>query len=158
MPLGLPTSVTSLVERVAERLQTDRPQGYRLAQTGRDQMRAAFRLGDEEGVHLSLHMSSDVLSVALIVEGDTALGYLRRAMARDRGRLFGWLDYLPDYSLGVYTREVQGRKPRYVPVARLSLQPTFPIWLNIPLSKSSAFFKPLSICETLAVGMAIITP
>ena len=35
---------------------------------------------------------------------------------------------------------------------------TFPIWLNIPLSKSSAFFKPLSICETLAVGMAIITP
>ena len=39
-----------------------------------------------------------------------------------------------------------------------SLQPTFPIWLNIPLSKSSAFFKPLSICETLAVGMAIITP
>ena len=38
------------------------------------------------------------------------------------------------------------------------LDPTFPIWLNIPLSKSSAFFKPLSICETLAVGMAIITP
>ncbi len=36
--------------------------------------------------------------------------------------------------------------------------PTFPIWLNIPLSKSSAFFKPLSICETLAVGLAIITP
>ena len=36
-------------------------------------------------------------------------------------------------------------------------KPTFPIWLNIPLSKSSAFFKPLSICETLAVGMAIIT-
>ena len=36
--------------------------------------------------------------------------------------------------------------------------PTFPIWLNIPLSKSSAFFKPLSICETLAVDMAIITP
>ena len=32
------------------------------------------------------------------------------------------------------------------------------IWLNIPLSKSLAFFKPLSICETLAVGMAIITP
>ena len=39
-----------------------------------------------------------------------------------------------------------------------STKPTFPIWLNIPLSKSSAFFKPLSICETLAVGMAIITP
>ena len=39
-----------------------------------------------------------------------------------------------------------------------SYSPTFPIWLNIPLSKSSAFFKPLSICETLAVGMAIITP
>ena len=39
-----------------------------------------------------------------------------------------------------------------------SFKPTFPIWLNIPLSKSSAFFKPLSICETLAVGMAIITP
>ena len=39
-----------------------------------------------------------------------------------------------------------------------NLNPTFPIWLNIPLSKSSAFFKPLSICETLAVGMAIITP
>ena len=38
------------------------------------------------------------------------------------------------------------------------MNPTFPIWLNIPLSKSSAFFKPLSICETLAVGMAIITP
>ena len=38
------------------------------------------------------------------------------------------------------------------------IYPTFPIWLNIPLSKSSAFFKPLSICETLAVGMAIITP
>ena len=38
------------------------------------------------------------------------------------------------------------------------LKPTFPIWLNIPLSKSLAFFKPLSICETLAVGMAIITP
>ena len=37
-------------------------------------------------------------------------------------------------------------------------EPTFPIWLNIPLSKSSAFFEPLSICETLAVGMAIITP
>ena len=41
---------------------------------------------------------------------------------------------------------------------QLNLNPTFPIWLNIPLSKSSAFFKPLSICETLAVGMAIITP
>ena len=40
----------------------------------------------------------------------------------------------------------------------VSDNPTFPIWLNIPLSKSSAFFKPLSICETLAVGMAIITP
>ena len=40
----------------------------------------------------------------------------------------------------------------------LTSKPTFPIWLNIPLSKSSAFFKPLSICETLAVGMAIITP
>ena len=40
----------------------------------------------------------------------------------------------------------------------MSYDPTFPIWLNIPLSKSSAFFKPLSICETLAVGMAIITP
>ena len=39
-----------------------------------------------------------------------------------------------------------------------SNKPTFPIWLNIPLSKSSAFFKPLSICEMLAVGMAIITP
>ena len=39
-----------------------------------------------------------------------------------------------------------------------TVKPTFPIWLNIPLSKSSAFFKPLSICETLAVGMAIITP
>ena len=39
-----------------------------------------------------------------------------------------------------------------------TITPTFPIWLNIPLSKSSAFFKPLSICETLAVGMAIITP
>ena len=38
------------------------------------------------------------------------------------------------------------------------INPTFPIWLNIALSKSSAFFKPLSICETLAVGMAIITP
>ncbi len=42
--------------------------------------------------------------------------------------------------------------------SRTLSQPTFPIWLNIPLSKSSAFFKPLSICETLAVGMAIITP
>ena len=41
---------------------------------------------------------------------------------------------------------------------RQTLDPTFPIWLNIPLSKSSVFFKPLSICETLAVGMAIITP
>ena len=41
---------------------------------------------------------------------------------------------------------------------RANTGPTFPIWLNIPLSKSSAFFKPLSICETLAVGMAIITP
>ena len=39
-----------------------------------------------------------------------------------------------------------------------TFDPTFPIWLNIPLSNSSAFFKPLSICETLAVGMAIITP
>ena len=37
-------------------------------------------------------------------------------------------------------------------------KPTFPIWLNIPLSKSSAFFKPLSIRETLAVGMAILAP
>ena len=44
--------------------------------------------------------------------------------------------------------------PKYV---GKSFEPTFPIWLNIPLSKSSAFFKPLSICETLAVGMAIIT-
>ena len=42
--------------------------------------------------------------------------------------------------------------------AVLLCKPTFPIWLNIPLSKSSAYFKPLSICETLAVGMAIITP
>jgi hypothetical protein len=38
------------------------------------------------------------------------------------------------------------------------IYPTFPIWLNIPLSKSSAFFKPLSIRETLAVGMAIMAP
>ena len=43
-------------------------------------------------------------------------------------------------------------------VRTIRYEPTFPIWLNIPLSKSSAFFKPLSICETLAVGMAIITP
>ena len=45
-----------------------------------------------------------------------------------------------------------------VPIWNPVLRPTFPIWLNIPLGKSSAFFKPLSICETLAVGMAIITP
>ena len=45
-----------------------------------------------------------------------------------------------------------------VDALRLPFYPTFPIWLNIPLSKSSAFFEPLSICETLAVGMAIITP
>ena len=44
------------------------------------------------------------------------------------------------------------------PLGDNTVKPTFPIWLNIPLSKSSAFFKPLSICETLAVGMAIITP
>ena len=47
---------------------------------------------------------------------------------------------------------------RYVEEHGKPYEPTFPIWLNIPLSKSSAFFKPLSICETLAVDMAIITP
>ena len=47
--------------------------------------------------------------------------------------------------------------PHTITVGETTL-PTFPIWLNIPLSKSSAFFKPLSICETLAVGMVIITP
>ena len=51
----------------------------------------------------------------------------------------------------------QGAAVHFVGIDEAS-QPTFPIWLNIPLSKSSAFFKPLSICETLAVGMAIITP
>ena len=45
-----------------------------------------------------------------------------------------------------------------IPIFFPHLIPHYPIWLNIPLSKSSAFFKPLSICETLAVGMAIITP
>ena len=37
-------------------------------------------------------------------------------------------------------------------------QPTFPISLKRSLGNSSTFFKPLSICETLAVGMAIIAP
>ena len=38
----------------------------------------------------------------------------------------------------------RGRRERF----DYEYKPTFPIWLNIPLSKSSAFFKPLSICET----------
>ena len=54
-----------------------------------------------------------------------------------------------------YQRLLAAGKPKKL---ALTACPTFPIWLNIPLSKSSAFFKPLSICETLAVGMAIITP
>ena len=55
-------------------------------------------------------------------------------------------------------REPDGLLLQSTPIIPTYTNPTFPIWLNIPLSKSSAFFKPLSICETLAVGMAIITP
>ena len=54
--------------------------------------------------------------------------------------------------------ELEGLVARIKVEPRERFYPTFPKWLNIPLSKSSAFFKPLSICETLAVGMAIITP
>ena len=61
---------------------------------------------------------------------------------------------LREADAGVPTAEVCRRHG----VSPGTFYPTFPIWLNIPLSKSSAFFKPLSICETLAVGMAIITP
>ena len=57
------------------------------------------------------------------------------------------------FSYGDYIDQIKVNKARFE-----EFHPTFPIWLNIPLSKSSAFFKPLSICETLAVGMAIITP
>ena len=56
------------------------------------------------------------------------------------------------------TRPTEGPSPKPIVSYHDFTYPTFPIWLNIPLSKSSAFFKPLSICETLAVGMAIITP
>ena len=55
----------------------------------------------------------------------------------------------------IHARIISGTRGR---IESIIYHPTFPIWLNIPLSKSSAFFKPLSICETLAVGMAIITP
>ena len=57
-----------------------------------------------------------------------------------------------------FTVNVQTPADAIASLIALIIDPTFPIWLNIPLSKSSAFFKPLSICEPLAVGMAIITP
>ena len=61
-------------------------------------------------------------------------------------------------SLRKIRENVDGYRNSNHPHTIEATKPTFPIWLNIPLSKSSAFFKPLSICETLAVGMAIITP
>ena len=75
-------------------------------------------------------------------------------------RLFRIL--LLDYETSTVNSSGPCLLPKSVGIMRKALgktsHPTFPIWLNIPLSKSSAFFKPLSICETLAVGMAIITP
>ena len=64
----------------------------------------------------------------------------------------------PSLSADIVDELVSGALAEAQSTGRISFNPTFPIWLNIPLSKSSAFFKPLSICETLAVGMAIITP
>ena len=61
-------------------------------------------------------------------------------------------------AIGMTQPPAHSRRQRHRERYGLGPKPTFPIWLNIPLSKSSAFFKPLSICETLAVGMAIITP
>ena len=81
-----------------------------------------------------------------------ALGY------RTPGEVFseGQAPQNEESTVGRWSPEADG--VCYAGAAGPSLNPTFPIWLNIPLSKSSAFFKPLSICETLAVGMAIITP
>ena len=62
------------------------------------------------------------------------------------------------YRVRLSEEEQQGLRSLVSKGRAAAYKPTFPIWLNIPLSKSSAFFKPLSICETLAVGMAIITP
>ena len=83
-------------------------------------------------------------------------------------RVVGWGYYylvtvMDDYSRFILAWKVQRDMTadsliEVVQQAVDSTGPTFPIWLNIPLSKSSVFFKPLSICETLAVGMAIITP
>ena len=64
---------------------------------------------------------------------------------------------MPVIHLRVFYGKV-GSADQLVQHLKEGYKPTFPIWLNIPLSKSSAFFKPLPICETLAVGMAIITP
>ena len=68
-----------------------------------------------------------------------------------------WVKQDADYIFHELTRSICPECKTVID-AQIIIQPTFPIWLNIPLSKSSAFFKPLSIRETLAVGMAIIAP
>ena len=56
--------------------------------------------------------------------------------------------------VSAYGTRAEDAEARGLPPGRLHtppqqfIYPTFPIWLNIPLSKSSAFFKPLSIYET----------
>ena len=77
------------------------------------------------------------------LQGEEGLGWFREKMSGKFGEGRQW---------------AKRRPVRLIAENLCSPYPTFPIWLNIPLSKSSAFFKSLSICETLAVGMAIITP
>ena len=124
-PLGLPPSVMGLLGCVEKRLKADCPRGYRMAQTGRDQIRIAFRLSNVDGIHLSLLVSTDALNLSLIVDGHPALECLHKTLSTDRERLLGCLDYLPDYSLSVYVWTAEGvSHPRYLPVVQLCLRYT----------------------------------
>lgn len=124
-PLGLPTSVMGLLGCVEDRLKADCPRGYRMTQTGRDQVRIAFRLSKVDGIHLSLMVSSDGLTMSLLFEGQPALECLHKTLSTDREKLLGCLDYLPDYSLSVYVwADSNIIPPRYLPVVHLGLRYT----------------------------------
>ena len=114
-------------------------------------------------VAILLYLGAGLARVAL----KTSLALLVLAMPMviglvvvDTTSLFAAVYYLAIVLVGtgVVLMAIAYIRSRRAPATRVWSKPTFPIWLNIPLSKSSAFFKPLSICETLAVGMAIITP
>ena len=137
---GTPTSTTSEAA-ATEPTPTTSPSSTHAVATPTPEPRPALST-NQIGLFLAIHggSSSDLLRTVVT---DSATGEMvgTKNITIDRDAKAVVL-YLPDSE----------------EVLVLDSYPTFPIWLNIPLSKSSAFFKPLSICETLAVGMAIITP